>query len=335
VKAIAYSEFGPPEVLKLIELPKPKPKAGQVLIKVRAAAVNPADWHFIRGEPSVMRLMGKPNNRVPGLDVAGVVEEIGANVMSLRVGDEVFGNCTGTCAEFACGRETAFMRKPGRITFEQAAGIPVAACTALMALRDHGTLEPGQSVLICGAAGGIGTFAVQIAKALRADVTGVCSTFNIELVRSLGATHVIDYTVEDFTRGQRRYDLILRIAGNQTAQELKHALAPRGTIVLVGIGTGRAGGTGSNWDLLPLIAQMFKQPFARFVRQRVVNFVSTTRRDDLEFLADLIEAGKVTPVVDRVYSLADTADAIRHVESGHARGKVVISMESAGHSFIE
>jgi NADPH:quinone reductase-like Zn-dependent oxidoreductase len=318
-----------------MELPKPKPKSGQILINVRAAALNPADWHFIRGEPSVMRLMGRPNNRIPGFDVAGVVEEVGSNVTSLRIGDEVFGNCTGTCAEFACGRDTAFVRKPGRITFERAAGIPVAACTALMALRDHGRLQPGQSVLIGGAAGGIGTFAVQIAKALGAEVTGVCSTRNVELVRSLGAAHVVDYTVEDFTRAQRRYDLILRIAGNKTARELKRALAPRGTIVLVGIGTGRAGGTGSNWDLLPLVAQVFKQPFARFVRQRVVNFVSTTRRDYLEFLADLIEAGKVTPVVDRVYSLADTADAIRHVESGHARGKVVISMESAGHSLIE
>jgi NADPH:quinone reductase-like Zn-dependent oxidoreductase len=238
----------------------------------------------------------------------------------------VFGNCTGGFAEYACGRETAFVRKPDRITFEQAAGIPVAACTALMALRDHGKLQPKQSVLISGAAGGIGTFAVQIAKALGAEVTGVCSTRNLELLRSLGATHVVDYTAEDFTQGQRRYDLILRIAGNQTARELKNALAPRGTIVLVGIGTGRAGGTGSNWDLLPLIAQVFKEPFARFMRRRVVNFVSTTRRDDLAFLAELIEAGKVTPVVDRVYALADTAEAIRHLESGHARGKIVISV---------
>lgn len=326
MKAVAYSEFGPPDVLELIELPRPTPTAGQVLIKVRAAALNPADWHFIRGEPSVMRLMGKPNNRIPGFDVAGVVEEVAADVKSLHVGDEVFGNCTGGCAEYACGKETAFVRKPDRITFEQAAGIPVAACTALMALRDHGRLQPGQSVLIAGAAGGIGTFAVQIATALGAEVSGVCSTRNVDLVRSLGATHVVDYTVEDFTQGQRRYDLILRIAGNQTPRELKRALSIRGTIVLVGIGTGRAGGTGSNWDLLPLVAQVFKRPFSRFVRQRVVNFVSTTRRDDLAFLAELIEAGKVTPVVDRVYSLADTADAIRHVESGHARGKVVISV---------
>jgi len=327
MKAIAYSKFGSPEeVLTLTDLPKPAPKAGQVLIKVRAAAMNPLDWHFIRGEPSVMRLMGRPSNRIPGVDVAGVVEEVGADVTSLRVGDEVFGNCTGGCAEYACGKDTAFVRKPRRLTFEQAAGIPVAACTALMALRDHGALRPSQSVLIGGAAGGIGTFAVQIAKALGAEVTGVCSTRNVELVRSLGAAHVVDYSAEDFTQGQRRYDLILRIAGNQTARELKRALAPRGTIVLVGIGTGRAGGTGSNWDLLPLIAQVFTQPFARFVRQRVVNFVSTTRRDDLSFLTELIEAGKVTPVVDRVYSLAETAGAIRHVESGHARGKVIVSL---------
>jgi NADPH:quinone reductase-like Zn-dependent oxidoreductase len=262
---------------------------------VRAAAVNPLDWHFIRGEPSVMRLMGRPRNRIPGVDVAGIVEEVGPNATLLRRSDAVFGNCTGGFAEYACGRETAFVRKPDRITFEQAAGIPVAACTALMALRDHGRLQPKQSVLISGAAGGIGTFAVQIAKALGAEVTGVCSTRNLELLRSLGVTHVVDYTAEDFTQGRR-------------------------------IGTGRAGGTGSNWDLLPLIAQVFKKPFARFMHRRVVNFVSTTRPDDLAFLDELIEAGKVTPVVDRTYALADTAEAIRHVESGHARGKVVISV---------
>ena len=191
MKAIAYSKFGPPDVLELTELPVPTPKAGEVLVKVRAAAVNPLDWHFVRGEPSLMRLMGKPDKRIPGVDVAGEIAAIGAGVAELRVGDEVFGSCDGACAEYACAREDRLVRKPPRLSFEQAAAIPGAACTALMALRDYGGLRPGQSVLVNGAAGGIGTFAVQIAKALGADVTGVCSPRNVEHVRSLGADHVV------------------------------------------------------------------------------------------------------------------------------------------------
>jgi NADPH:quinone reductase-like Zn-dependent oxidoreductase len=326
MKAIAYSEFGPPEVLKLAELPKPTPKEREVLVKVRAAAVNPLDWHFVRGEPSMMRVMGKPKNRVPGVDVAGQIEEVGPKVTLLSPGDEVFGACTAACAEYACGSEISFVRKPARITFEQAAGIPVAACTALMALRDHGNLEAKQSVLINGAAGGIGTFAVQIATAFGAEVTGVCSTRNIELVRSLGAAHVVDYTAEDFTQGAARYDLILHIAGNRTVRELKRALAPGGTLVVVGTGAGRGEKGGRNADLLPLLAQVFKQPFMRFMRQRVLYFVAKTRRSDLAFLAELIEAGKVTPVVDRAYPLAETAEAIRHLETGHARGKIIVTV---------
>jgi len=326
MKAIAYSEFGPPDVLKLAELPKPKPKERQVLVKVRAAGLNPLDWHFVRGEPSLMRVMGKPRNRIPGVDVAGRIEEVGPEVTLLRPGDEVFGYCNAACAEYACGNESAFVPKPARITFEQAAGIPVAACTALMALRDYGKLAAKQSVLINGAAGGIGTFAVQLAKAFGAEVTGVCSTRNIELVRSLGAAHVVDYTAEDFTRGAARYDLILHIAGNRTVRELKRALAPDGTLVVCGTGTGRGEKGGRNADLLPLLAQALKQPFVRFMRQRVFFFVAKTRRNDLAFLAELIESGKVTPVVDRTYPLAETAEAIRHLETGHARGKIIVTV---------
>jgi NADPH:quinone reductase-like Zn-dependent oxidoreductase len=326
MKAIAYSEFGPPDVLKVVDLPTPKPKEHEVLIKVRAAAVNPLDWHFIRGEPSLMRLMGKPKNKIPGVDVAGRVEQIGSKVTLLRVGDEVFGACTGACAEFACGKENALVKKPARITFEQAAGIPVAGCTALLALRDHGRLAANQSVLINGAAGGIGSFAVQIAKAFGAEVTAVCSTRNLDFVRSLGAAHAVDYTAEDFTQGQPRYDLIVSVAGHRTVPELKRALTPRGTLVVAGARTGREANGGSNADLLPLIAQLFKGPFMPLMRQRVVFFASTTRRDDLQFLAELIEAGKVTPAVDRVYPLVETAAAIRHVETGHLRGKIIVSV---------
>jgi NADPH:quinone reductase-like Zn-dependent oxidoreductase len=325
MKAIAHSEFGPPDVLKLVELPKPQPKDGQVLVKVRAAALNPLDWHFVRGEPSLMRLMGKPKNRIPGVDVAGVIEEVGAGVTNVSPGDEVFGPCTGACAEYTCGAANRFVRKPSRISFEQAAGIPVAACTALLALRDYGRIEK-QSVLINGAAGGTGSFAVQIARAFGAEVTAVCSTRNLEFVRSLGAAHAVDYTAEDFTQSERRYDLIVSVAGHRTVPELKRALTPRGTLVIAGARTGREANGGSNADLLPLIAQLFKGPFMPLMRQRVVFFASATRRDDLKFLADMIDAGKVTPVVDRVYPLAETAAAIRHVETGHLRGKIVVSV---------
>ena len=327
MQAIAYSEFGPPpDVLKLVDLPRPQPKEREILVKVRAAGMNALDWHFVRGEPRVMRLMGRPKNRIPGVDVAGLVEAVGREVTTLRAGDEVFGTCNGGCAEYTCGAENAFVRKPARLTFEQAAGIPVAACTALLALRNYGNVRPKQSVLINGAAGGIGTFAVQIATAFGAEVTGVCSTRNLELVRSIGARYVVDYTAEDFTEGERRYDLILHIVGNRTVRELKRALAPQGTLVLVGSRVGREENGGSNADLLPLIAHMLKRPFLRFMRQRVFVFVGTTLGKDLKYIAELVEAGKVTPVVDRVYALAETAEAIRRIESGHARGKIVVSV---------
>jgi NADPH:quinone reductase-like Zn-dependent oxidoreductase len=245
MKAIVYSEFGPADVLKLAEIDKPIPRAKEVLVRVRAAAANPLDWHFIRGEPKVMRLMGKPNNRIPGADFAGRIEAVGADVTGLRAGDEVFGAGNGTFAEYMCAKVDNIARKPPALTYERAAAIPVAGCTALLALRDKGGLEPGQSVLVNGAAGGVGTFAVQIARALGANVTGVCSRRNTDLVRSLGADHVVDYTAEDFAAKGPQYDLVLHVAGNRSLKDHRRALKPAGTLVLVGGGTGRDMGGGS------------------------------------------------------------------------------------------
>jgi NADPH:quinone reductase-like Zn-dependent oxidoreductase len=326
MKAITYSKFGSPDVLALAELPRREPTDGEVLIKVRAAALNPLDWHFLRGEPSLMRLMGKPRNRVPGVDVAGEVEAVGAKVTSLRRGDEVFGNCDGACAEYACAREDRLARKPARLSFEQAAALPIAACTALIALRDQGRIQPNQTVLINGAAGGIGTFAVQLAKAFGGVVTGVCSARNLELVRSLGADHVIDYGAEDFTQGSRRYDLILHIAGNRSVAELKRALARDGTLVLVGTGAGREPDGGNNQAFLALLRHLLARPLLRLRRQRVLMFVARTRQDDLALLAELATSGKLTPIVGRTYALNETAEAMRLLETGHARGKIVVQI---------
>jgi NADPH:quinone reductase-like Zn-dependent oxidoreductase len=321
VKAIVYSEYGPPDVLRLADVEKPTPKEHQVLIKVRAASVNPLDWHFVRGEPRMLRMSGKPKNRIPGGDAAGVIEAVGAKVTKLRPGDEVFGTCNGTFAEYACLREDRCARKPAGLSFEQAASIPVAACTALQALRDKGRLGPGQSVLINGAAGGVGTFAVQIAKALGGVVTGVCSTRNLELVRSLGAGRVIDYTKEDLTRSERRYDLILQVAGNRTVPELKKVLAPDGTIVVIGGGTGRDE-PGSMLDVLGLLIK--GNLLSRFMRQRVYMMLAHISPSDLTFVADLITAGELKPVIERTYPLEKAADALRDIEAGHARGKVIV-----------
>jgi NADPH:quinone reductase-like Zn-dependent oxidoreductase len=325
MKAVVYNEYGPPDVLRLAEVAKPTPKEHEILVKVRAAAVNPLDWHFIRGEPSVMRLFGKPKGRTPGADVAGVVEAVGAKVTQFRAGDEVFGACrSGSFAEYACGPEERFAPKPKALSFERAAAIPVAGVTALRALRDQGRVQPGQSVLINGAAGGVGTFAVQLAKALGADVTGVCSTRNVELVRSIGAARVIDYTAEDFTRQAQRYDLILGVAGNATVADMRRALAPNGQLVVVGGGVGRD--PNSAITVPGMLALMITSLFSRLGRQRVSMFVaSQIRKDELEFIANLAAAGKVTPVIERSYSLADAAEAVRHIEAGHARGKVIVT----------
>jgi NADPH:quinone reductase-like Zn-dependent oxidoreductase len=321
MKAIVYSEFGSPDVLRLADIEKPKPNDRQVLVKVRAASVNPLDWHFVRGEPRMLRLMGNPKNRIPGGDAAGEVETVGARVTRFRPGDEVFGTCNGTFAEYACLREDRCVRKPAGLSFEQAASIPVAACTALQSLRDKGRLQPGQSVLINGASGGVGTFAVQLAKALGGVVTGVCSTRNLELVRSLGAAHVIDYTKEDLTASGRRYDLILQVAGNRTVPELKNMLAPDGTLIVIGGGTGRDDPGG----MLEVLGILIKgNLLSRFARQRVHMLLAHISTSDLTFVANLITTGKVKPVIERTYPLEKAADALRDIEAGHARGKVIV-----------
>lgn len=322
MKAIVYTEHGPADVLKLTDVEVPAPAEQEVLLSVRAAALNPLDWHFMRGEPFVLRLMGRAKQRIPGADVAGQVEKIGAQVTQFHPGDEVFGAVRGACAQYVCGKESSLVPKPARLTYEEAATIPVAGCTALQALRDHGQLQSGQRVLINGAAGGVGTFAVQIAKALGADVTAVCGTRNVELLRSIGADNVIDYTAGDFTRNGRQYDLILQVAGNRSVRELRRALAPQGTLIMVGGGTGREeSGSG---DMLGVLAPLIRSLFSRFTRQRVRLILAKIRRNDLLAITELIEAGQLTPVVDRAYPLADTAAAIRYLEAGHARGKVVV-----------
>lgn len=327
MKAIAHDGYGPPEDLELREVDKPSIDDKGVLIRVRAAAANPFDWHLMRGEPTFLRMMGgrNPVGRSPGGDVAGEVEAVGARVTGFRPGDEVLGVASGSFAEYARSSEARLVAKPRSITYEQAAAIPVAGCTALQAVRDHGRLRPGQSVLINGAAGGVGTFAVQIAKALGGRVTGVCSTRNLEFVRSIGADYAIDYTTDDFTRGPSRYDLIIQLAGNRTQAELRGALARDGHIVVVGGGTGREVDDGGGlWELMSLMLK--GMVLSRFVRPRASMFMATIRKADLAFLTDLVETGKLTPVIDRTYPLANAADAIRHLETGHARGKLVVTV---------
>jgi NADPH:quinone reductase-like Zn-dependent oxidoreductase len=325
MKAIVYSEFGPPDVLRLADVDRPIPKANEVLVEVHAASVNPLDWHFIRGEPSVMRLQGTPNNRIPGADFAGQIVATGANVTRFRPGDEVFGGCRGAFAEYACASVDTIAPKPAALSFAQAAAIPVAGCAALTAVRDKGRVGPGQSVLINGAAGGIGTFAVQIAKALEANVTGVCSTRNLELVRSIGADHVIDYTVEDFAANGRQYDVVLHVAGNRSLAEHRRALARDGTLVLVGGGVGRdTGGSQTLNTLRTLAIVIVRGIMSPFLRQRIRMFVGRITASDLAHLAELCEAGKISPIVGDTYPLTDAASAIRDLEAGHARGKLIV-----------
>jgi NADPH:quinone reductase-like Zn-dependent oxidoreductase len=315
MKAISYTEFGPPEVLQLAEVPKPSPKEDQVLIKVRAASLNPLDWRFMRGEPRIFRLVLGRKRKIPGRDVAGVVETVGEKVTQLKPGDEVFGTCSAAVAEYACASASAVVTKPANLTFEQAAAVGVAAYTALQGLRDKGRIQAGQKVLINGAAGGVGTFAVQIAKVFGADVTGVCSTRNVEMVRSIGADRVIDYTREDFTKREQRYDLILDCVGNHPLSALGRALSPKGRCVLVG--------GPKEVKIFPTLAGMLQA----LVSPRFVLFIAKGSKEDLTKLRDLMAAGKVTPVIDRTYPLSEAPEAIRYLEEGHARGKVVITIE--------
>jgi len=315
MKAIVQDTFGPPDVLRLEEVDPPEVGADGVLVRVRAASVNPADWHAMRGSPWFARPMFgllKPKQRTPGVDVAGIVEAVGENVTDLRPGDEVFGARSGSLAELVCGGKN-FVPKPAALSFEQAGSVAIAGCTALQALRDKGALEPGQRVLVNGAAGGVGTFAVQIAKSMGAHVTGVCSTQNVELVRSLGADEVVDYTTDDFARSGVRYDVIVDLVGNRSTADLRQALTPHGTAVLIG-------GSGKLHELLaPLV-------LGRFGSQRFVSFVAKINKDDLTTLGELAEAGTLTPLIDRTYPLEEAAEAIRYLETGHARGKVVVTV---------
>jgi len=302
MKAIVYRCYGNPEVLKLEEIAKPSPADDRVLVKVHAASVNPLDWHYMQGKPYIMRAMagvGKPDSILMGADFAGTIETVGKNVTRFKPGDEVFGDRDGAFGEYVSVRENgAIASKPSNMTMEQAAAVPVAGITALQALRDKGKLQSGQKVLINGASGGVGTFAVQIAKTYGADVTGVCSTKNVEMVKSLGADHVIDYTKEDFTQGSVRYDLIIDNVGSHTLSEYRHVLKPNGALVSVG------GPSDNSW-LGPLTTSVKAYFVSPFVSQKLIFMLAQANKDDLNVLRDLMQAGKLTPVIDRRYTLAD------------------------------
>lgn len=318
MKAIVYDRFGPPDVLRYEEVEKPVPKDEEVLIRVRAASLNPLDWRLMRGGPPIVRMIfGDPRGRRPGRDVAGQVESVGRKATLFKPGDTVFGAGEGSCAEYVCAPESKLARKPDQMTFEQAASLPVAGLTALQSLRDWGKLQPGQRVLINGAAGGVGTFAVQIAKAFGAEVTGVCSTRNVEMLRSLGADRVIDYTREDFTRGGQRYDVLLDNIGNHSIAACRRVVARQGKYLMAG---------GAK-QIVPLLTRALAVLLRSHVmRQNVAFFVAKLCTDDLTALAALVVGGKVNPVIDRRYSLQEVPEAIRYLEAGHARGKVVISL---------
>ena len=323
MKALVQDRFGPPEVLRLAETGLPEVRADDVLVRVHAAALNPADWHILRGDPLVARLMGigltKPKARVAGIDAAGVVEAVGPNVRRLRSGDEVLGFCRGAFAEYACAAADMLVPKPAGLTFEQAAAVPIAATTALRGIRDVGAVKAGQRVLVNGAGGGVGTCAVQIAAALGAEVTGVCSTRNVELVRSIGAAHVVDYTAEDFTDGRARYDVILDNVSSLPLARLRGALTAKGTLVL--------NGGGSPGHVFGPVAGILRAVVANaFVSQRLRPLPSRQNRQELLDVTGLIEDGKLMPVVDRTYPLASTVEGLRTLEQGHTRGKIVVTV---------
>src|SRR5918996_1081354 len=327
MKAVVYTDYGPPDVLQLKDIKKPEPSDDQILIKVRAASVNPYDWHFTRGTPYVMRMMigglRKPKDPRVGVDYAGTVEAVGKNVTLFKPGDEVFGNKSGAFAEYLCARaDRAVALKPANITFEQAAGVPIAGLTALQGLRDHGKVQPGQKVLINGASGGVGTFAVQIAKSLGAEVTGVCSGRNVDLVRSLGADHVVDYTKEDFTKSAERYDVILDNVGTQPLSGFRRVLKPNGICVMIG-----GGGPNEGKWVGPMARPIKAMVISPFISQKMSMMMAQGNKDDLTILADLMQSGKVKPVIDRTYKLNEVPQAIAYVETGRARGKVVINLE--------
>jgi len=318
MKAIVYTEYGSPDVLQLKEVERPSPRDNEVLVKIYAASANAADWHLMRAEPFLARLENgllKPKNTKLGADIAGRVEAIGRNVTQFQTGDEVFGsmplNELGGFAEYVCAHEDLVALKPAKMTFEQAAAAPLAAFTALQGLRDKGQIKPGQKVLINGAAGGVGTFAVQIAKSYGTEVTGVCSTRNLDMVRSIGADHVIDYTKEDFTENGQRYDLIFDAVGNRSVSDYQRALSPEGICAVAGFTS---------------LSRLFQ---VMLLGGKKVGLMETAKgnKKDLLIIRELLEAGKVVPVIDRAYSLSEVPAAIRYLEEGHARGKVVITVE--------
>ncbi|MET9390431.1 NAD(P)-dependent alcohol dehydrogenase [Streptomyces sp. NPDC006624] len=325
MKAVVQDRYGSADTLEFREVDRPVPGAGEVLVRVHAASVNAYDWHFMRGDPLLGRgMMGlrRPRNPVRGRDFAGRVEALGPGVTGLAPGDEVYGEADGTFAEFVCARTGELGPKPANLTFEQAAAVPLAANTALMALRDVALVRPGQSVLVNGASGGVGTFAVQLGKAFGAEVTAVCSARNAELVRSLGADRVVDYAREDFTRAGRRFDVVLDLVGNRSLGELRRALSPTGTLVLSGGGVYEGGSAVGPMGLF--LKRRFLAPFARGQRWLEVSARQSTAH--LATLRDLAESGKIAPVVERTYPLAEAAEAIRYLEVEHARAKVVVTV---------
>ena len=326
MKAIVYCDYGLTN-LKLENVEKPTPNDDQILVRVRAASVNPYDWHFIEGTPYIMRAMGvglrKPKDTRLGVDFAGTVEAVGKNVTQFKPGDDVFGGRGGAFAEYVCPRANrAVALKPASLTFEQAASVNIAGITALQALRDKGQIQPGQKVLINGASGGVGTFAVQIAKSFGADVTGVCSTRNVDLVRSLGADHIIDYTKEDFAKGDQRYDVILDNVPNHSLSECRRILNPNGKYVMIG-----GGGPNDNRWIGPFGRVIHTMVLSPFVSQKMGMMMADANHKDLTILADMMQSGKVKPVIDRTYKLSEVPAAIAYVEEGHARGKVIITVE--------
>jgi NADPH:quinone reductase-like Zn-dependent oxidoreductase len=320
MKAIVYEQYGSADVLQLKEIDKPSPGDDDVLIKVRAAALNPLDWRIMGGKPFIVRLFARriPKPRRPGVDVAGVVEAVGRNVTELKPGDEVFGSCVNALAEYACGPAAMIVKKPANVTFEQAASVNVGGRTALQGLHDDIRLAPGQKVLINGAAGGVGTFAVQIAKWLGADVTGVCSTKNVEMVRSIGADQVIDYTRDDFTRGDDRYDVIFDCIGNHGLREYRRVMAPRA--IHLGVG-------GTFHGMFHLAIGIFAPMLlSRISSQKFALVMTKKKKEHLPILRDLLDSGKVTPVLDGHYTFSQFREAMQHLMQGHARGKVVITV---------
>ena len=321
MKAIFRAVYGSPDILELKEVDRPVPNENGLLLKVHAAAVNPMDWHILRGEPFLIRFMGfgllKPRHHILGTDMAGQIEAVGKNVNRFKVGDEVFGSGIGGFAEYACIREDQAALKPVNLTYEQAAAVPVAGLTALQALRDHGRLQEGQHILINGASGGVGTFAVQIAKTLGAQVTGVCSGRNAEMVWSIGADNIIDYTKEDFCLNVKRYDLILDNVGSQPIGRTLQVLKANGIYVRVGGSSSTAG----------VLYSMISNPLiAKMKGRKAVSFIANVNKVDLAYIKELLEGGKIIPVIDKEYSLDEAPESIRYVEGGHARGKVIITI---------